>query len=52
MDQKKRTENDSGVEEPHGGIRKEGTTLSLEEWLGELEKEDTFDQYAKNRKTK
>jgi len=39
------------VEKSHGGIReKSGTTLSLEEWLGELEKD--FDQYAKNRKTK
>ena len=52
MDKKKRTENDSGVEESHGGIREGGTTLSLEEWLGELEKEDEFDQYAKNRKQK
>ena len=52
MDQKKRTENDVGVEESYGGIKEEGTTLSLEEWLGELEKEDSFDQYAKNRKQK
>lgn len=54
MDKKKRTENDSGVEKSHDGIREEksGTTLSLEEWLRELEKEDGFDQYAKNRKQK
>lgn len=52
MDKKKRTENDSGVEESYGSIKKGGTTLSLEEWLGELEKEDSFDQYAKNRKQK
>ena len=50
MDKKKRTENDSGVEKSHGGVKKDGTILSFEEWLGELEKEDSFDQYAKNRK--
>ena len=52
MDKKKCTENDSGMEKSHGGIKKDGTILSLEEWLGELEKEDSFDQYAKNCKKK
>ena len=52
MDKKKRTKNDSGVEESHGGIKKDGTTLSLEEWLGKLEKEDSFDQYAKKNRKK
>jgi len=45
---------DTGTTEPTENNRKEpnGTTLSTEEWIEELSKHDSFDQYAKRRKGK
>ena len=44
MDKTERSKDDTDVEETIND-----GTLSLEEWLDEIEKADDFDQYAKKR---
>jgi len=44
MDKTERSKDDTDVEETIND-----GTLSLEEWLDELKKADSFDQYAKSR---